>query len=260
MLPVATLYYSLGKVQLAHSLFTDNLNKKPPIRGLHQLAFFYEATKPHLKQYLGISEGSIPDLANPGGSPNGASLSAAIVLVRAGFTEESEAIITEFEGDPNRRPHLRAGFQMARGVLSINKGNTTEGIRLIEDVLGQDRSRYFLGSLILAEAWREQDQLESAMRVLEEASSKQALLFAPVGGENPARWLRIRLMLAKTYREMGRVDDAGKIEAELRTLLAYADADHPILRQLESTGVVALREGLSERAVQLFHSPPEMPR
>ncbi len=113
-------------------------------------------------------------------------------------------------------------------------------MRLIEDALGQTRGRYFLGSLILAEAWREQDQLESAMRVLEQASGKKALLFAPFAGENPARWLRIRLMLAKTYREMGRDEDAGKIEAELRSLLAYADADHPILRQLESTGDVAL--------------------
>ena len=129
---------------------------------------------------------------------------------------------------------------MARGVLSLSKGNTTEGIRLLEDGLGQTRSFSFLGSLILAEAWREQDQLESAVRVLEQASSKKALLFAPMGGQNPVRWLRIRLMLAEVYREMGRDEDARKIEAELRALLALADADHPILRQLESTGEVAL--------------------
>ncbi len=129
---------------------------------------------------------------------------------------------------------------MARGVLGLSKGNTTEGMRLIEDILGQAHGSYFLGSLSLAEAWREQDQLELAMRVLEQASSKTALLFAPIGGENPARWLRIRLILAEVYREMGRDEDAGKIEDELRTLLAYADADHPILLQLGSTGDVAL--------------------
>ena len=112
---------------------------------------------------------------------------------------------------------------------------------MIEDALGQEaHGNYFLGSLILAEAWREQDQLELAMRVLEQASSKKALLFAPVGGENPAKWLRIRLTLAEIYREMGRDEDAGRIEAELRSLLAYADPDHPILLQLGSTGDVAL--------------------
>ena len=235
MLPLATLYYSLGKVQLAHRLFTDSLDKKSPIRGIHRLAFYYEATKPHLSQYLGISEGSISHLAIAGGTAQ-----TAIALARAGFTEESEAIITEFERLPNKRPFLRHGFQMARGVLGLSKGNTTKGMRLIEDVLGHAHGSYFLGSLILAEAWREQDQLELAIRVLERASSKKALLFAPIGGENPARWLRVRLILAKTYREMGRDEDARKVEAELRSLLAHAEADHPILRQLESTGDVAL--------------------
>ena len=240
IMPLAALYYSLGKVQLAHRLFTDSLDKKSPIRGLHQLAFYYEATKPHLRQYLGISEGSIPHLT--GGRPSYASLSAAIVLARAGFTGESEELITEFERNPNEGPRVRNSLPMARGVLSLSKGNTTEGIRLIEDALGQLHGYYFLGSLILAEAWRKQDQLESAMRVLEQASSRKALLFAPVGGETPARWLRIRLMLAKTYREMGQDEDAGKIEAELRSLLAFADADHPILRQLEPTTTTAFQQ------------------
>ena len=237
MLPVATLYYSLGKVQLAHRLFTDSLDRKSPSRGLHQLAFYYEATKPHLRQYLGISEGSISHPAIAGGTAH-----TAIVLARAGFTVESEAIITEYERDPSKRPNARTTFQMARGVLSLSKGNTTEGMRLIEDALGQARGRHFLGSLILAEAWREQGRLVLALRVLEEASSKKALLFAPYAGENPARSLRIRLMLAKTYREMGRDEDAREIEAELRSLLALADADHPILRQLDRTKELALRE------------------
>jgi len=242
MLPLATLYYSVGKVQLAHRLFTDSLDKRSPIRGLHQLALYYEATKPNLRLYLGISEGSISHLTIPGGRPSLASLNAAIALAQAGFIEQSEALLTEYERAPNIRPFLRTYFQIARGVLSLSKENTTEGIRLIEDALGQAHGSYFLGSLILAEAWREQNQLELTMRVLEQASSKKALLFAPVGGENPARWLRIRLMLAETYREMGRDEDAQKIEAELRSLLAYADADHPILRQLEPTTTTAFQQ------------------
>ena len=40
---------------------------------------------------------------------------------------------------------------------------------------------------------------------------------------------------------MGRDEDARKIEAELRALLAYADADHPILLQLDRTKELALR-------------------
>jgi len=39
---------------------------------------------------------------------------------------------------------------------------------------------------------------------------------------------------------MGRDEDARMVEAELRALLAYADADHSILRQLDRKGDVAL--------------------
>ncbi len=52
-------------------------------------------------------------------------------------------------------------------------------------------------------------------------------------------------MLAKIHREMGRDEDAQKIEKELRKRLALADADHPILRQLDRTEELALREPLN---------------
>lgn len=42
-------------------------------------------------------------------------------------------------------------------------------------------------------------------------------------------WLNMKSPLAQLYREMGRAEDANKIETELRRLLAYADEDHPIL-------------------------------
>lgn len=45
-------------------------------------------------------------------------------------------------------------------------------------------------------------------------------------------WLKIKLRLAQLCRQMGRDDDAHKIETELLRLLTYADEDHPILVQL----------------------------
>ncbi|MCZ6769693.1 MAG: hypothetical protein O7D93_10640 [Acidobacteria bacterium] len=50
-----------------------------------------------------------------------------------------------------------------------------------------------------------------------------------------ALWLRIRAALASLYRETGRNKEAREIEEDLRKHLAYADPDHPILRQLERT-------------------------
>jgi hypothetical protein len=38
--------------------------------------------------------------------------------------------------------------------------------------------------------------------------------------------------LTQLYREIGRVPDAERLERELATELAFADPDHPIVRQL----------------------------
>ena len=54
--------------------------------------------------------------------------------------------------------------------------------------------------------------------------------------------LRLRWQLADLYRQTGRDEDAREIEDELRKRLALADADHPILRQLERTEELALLE------------------
>jgi len=40
--------------------------------------------------------------------------------------------------------------------------------------------------------------------------------------------------LAQLYRQVGREEDARKIEDELLKLLAYADPDYPLLVQLKS--------------------------
>ena len=45
-------------------------------------------------------------------------------------------------------------------------------------------------------------------------------------------WLKIQWQRAELLRKLGREPEAREIEAELRKLLAYADADHDILRKL----------------------------
>ena len=72
--------------------------------------------------------------------------------------------------------------------------------------------------------------LEKKSRLLVE----QSLLTGPL-------WLRLQAQLAQVYREMGQDEDARKIENDLRRRLALADADHPILRQLDRTQELALR-------------------
>jgi hypothetical protein len=65
--------------------------------------------------------------------------------------------------------------------------------------------------------------------VLERASEKRSSAAFEGGG---ACWLRTQLQLARLYREVGRTEDARKVERELLSLLALADADHPMLLEL----------------------------
>ncbi len=134
------------------------------------------------------------------------------------------------------------------GVLALSRGNRIEGMRMLEKALSSfgpwdySATLYFMGSEILANAWREQGNSGKAVQVLKAALEQksrllleQSLLTGPV-------WLRLQAQLAQLYRELGRDADARKIEDELRRLLALADADHPILRQLDRTEDLALLE------------------
>ena len=41
--------------------------------------------------------------------------------------------------------------------------------------------------------------------------------------------------LAREYRNLGRLDEAEAIENEVLRMLKYADADHPIVRQINES-------------------------
>lgn len=67
-------------------------------------------------------------------------------------------------------------------------------------------------------------------QVLERSSDRRR---AVIRGTTGAYWLRNQFELAKSYRGAGRAEDALAVEGELRKLLAFADADHPILLELQ---------------------------
>ena len=85
-----------------------------------------------------------------------------------------------------------------------------------------------MGSDSLALAWLAQGEPSRAARVLDEAAQ---VVPQPLGA-GPF-WLTLELRRAQVYRQLGRVEEAEQIEARLRTLLAHADPDHVILRELK---------------------------
>ena len=135
-----------------------------------------------------------------------------------------------------------------RSVLALSRGNTIEGMSILEKALSLfgpgdfTAAPYFMGSELLAKAWREEGNSDKAVQVLKAALEKKSrVLFEQTLLTGPL-WLRLQAQLAQLYREIGRNEGARKIEDELRRLLALADRDHPILRQLDRTEKLALRE------------------
>ena len=171
----------------------------------------------------------------------------AMMLALAGLIAEAEETLLEVERQetarprpPSSQPGYQSLIEMARGVLKLSQGDTAEGIAMLKSTLpllpSRDRDWAFE---ILAEAYTRQGNLESAIELLEEASEGLPIR-VPFG--SPSLWLRLRWHLADLYRQAGRAEEAREIEDELRTLLALADEDHPILRQLDRTEDLALLE------------------
>ncbi len=92
---------------------------------------------------------------------------------------------------------------------------------------------FFFGSESLARAWEQHGDLEKALRVLENASAARRRIYLGQVGPKGMYWLRMEAERARLARKLGREEEAARIEAELLKLLAHADPDHVILRELK---------------------------
>ncbi len=122
---------------------------------------------------------------------------------------------------------VAARMMTVRGELARLEGRVGEAIALLEQA-DAERPLGLLPSDSLALAWLAQGEPSRAARVLDEA----AQAFPPVMRVGFS-WLTVELRRAQVYRRLGRVVEADQIEARLRKLLAHADPDHVILRELK---------------------------
>jgi DNA-binding winged helix-turn-helix (wHTH) protein/tetratricopeptide (TPR) repeat protein len=160
---------------------------------------------------------------------------AAVLMARAGYF----ARVEESLRDPDPPPSA-INLVILRGELALARGDTAQAVRFFEDVLSR-RPTPFGGGVIffcyesLAKIYRKQGRLDDALHLLQQASARKPRTYSnPIGssGTFAWNWMRTELQLADVYREMGRVSEAEKVEAELSNLLTYADPDHPMLREL----------------------------
>ncbi len=131
-----------------------------------------------------------------------------------------------------------------RGELALARGSTRQAIALFEEAIGLAAAWSFFGtggSESLARAWERQDNLQTAIGVLEAVRPFKTRYLFP-SPYYVTEWMKTQLRLAQLYRKVGREQEAREIEAELRKLLAYADPDHPFPRQIQRSQEVALSQ------------------
>ncbi|MEX1246706.1 MAG: hypothetical protein WEF99_18325 [Thermoanaerobaculia bacterium] len=156
----------------------------------------------------------------------------AIFQARAGLTSEARRYVKAVEG-----PEDRLQLHNVPGEIALRQGKLANAIVELEKGanLAPEWNRqapsYFLGAESLAAALEKEGDTERALEVLEQASERK--FQAIINNNSGAYWLRTRLALARLYRRVGRFEDARAVEADLSKLLALADADHPMLLELE---------------------------
>ena len=162
---------------------------------------------------------------------------AAVLMARAGYFARVEEILRDPDPPPGATNPV-----ILKGELALARGDTAQAQRLFEDVLRRPRTPFGGGVIFfcyesLAKLYRKQGRLDDALHLLLQASARKPRTYSnPIGssGTFAWNWMRTELQLADVYRELGRVSEAETVEEELSNLMTYADADHPILRELQN--------------------------
>jgi tetratricopeptide (TPR) repeat protein len=126
-------------------------------------------------------------------------------------------------------PRIPESTNLAKGALALQEGRNNDAIALLQTAWNQHNKEMVFGSWIadaLSLAFERSGNLPQAAEALERASTERLA--------NPPEWLRNESRLSGLYRKLHRDSEARKIETRVRKLLAFADADHPVLRELNT--------------------------
>jgi hypothetical protein len=155
-----------------------------------------------------------------------------ILEARSGLIREARNWLPQMEEGARKRGWADRR-EIVLGEIALEKGDVGEAIRRFEEAARLRVERFdWHGTLLAAESFaaalNRQGQTARAIEVLERAQGE----FQPFEMMGPY-WQKNRLDLAKLYRSAGRIQEARTIEAGLLKRLALADADHPIVRELQ---------------------------
>jgi tetratricopeptide (TPR) repeat protein len=133
----------------------------------------------------------------------------------------------------------RSNSASAQAIYRANKPDWPQRLQQMRNTA---EPLYFLGAESLALAHVKRGDLDSALNVLEAAAANRTRVNFVIAMAGAPFWMQDEMDLARLYRRLGRVQDAEKIENELRKLLAYADPDFPLpveLKRLQNTAASA---------------------
>ena len=122
-----------------------------------------------------------------------------------------------------------------RGEVALSQGRFAEATTLLQQAFDDNYSKHSPMAHWIADGLvttlEHSGNTQKALEVLEKTSRTRmwvSLLAHPYG----AFWMRDQARLSDYYHRLGREPEARKIDDQLRKLLAVADRDDPILRQL----------------------------
>ena len=184
--------------------------------------------------------------------------------LNAGLVADARRIVAAFRPDP-KNPAEATLVAVGEGHLALLDGRLAKAQQVLSAAFAELRrsptiQEYYQACRGLARVYHGLRRPIDATRQLEECSRDEPYLIES-GFFGTHQWMLTRLMLADEYRRQSRDADARVIEEDLRRLLAVADADHPLRRQLaERADTVATgRELLGPMAERTVWAGDDVP-
>jgi len=130
---------------------------------------------------------------------------------------------------------IGAKLPLVRGGVALQQGRSAEAAAVLEPTFDDSYSKHNFVCAWSADglvtALEQAGDSQKALKVLEATSSTRMWAY-PLAMGYEGFWLRNQARLSSFYHRLGREAEARKVDDQLRKLLAVADPDHPILRQL----------------------------